>query len=63
MGQGGGQVVSVLAFNLTIRVRIPLTHTVYSVEFVFEKTENKKVDTRVQIYDSIAFIGKISQLM
>ena len=41
MGRGGGQVVSVVAFYPTIRVRIPLKPTVYSVKFVFEKNENK----------------------
>ena len=42
MGRGGGQVVSVLAVSSTIRVRIPLTPTVFSVKLVFEKNENKQ---------------------
>ena len=39
-GHGGdGQVVSVLAFTPTIRVRIPLTPTIFAVKFVFEKNK------------------------
>ena len=38
LGLGGGQVVSSLS---TIRVRIPLTSTVFSAKFVFEKNENE----------------------
>ena len=34
-GSSGGQVVSVLAFTPTIRVRIPLTPTVFSLPFSF----------------------------
>ena len=41
-GSSGGQVVSVLAFTPTIRVRIPLTPTVFSVKVVIEKNENKQ---------------------
>ena len=40
-GGGGDQVVSVLAFSPTIRVRMPLTPTVFSIKFVLEKNENK----------------------
>ena len=38
--RGEGQVVSVLAFYPTIRVRIPLKPKVFSVQFVFEKNES-----------------------
>ena len=31
----------------TIRVRIPLKHTVFSVKFVFEKSENKQKEAGV----------------
>ena len=44
---GGGLVVNVGLPSLpTIRVRIPLKPTVYSVKFVFIKYENKQKETR-----------------
>ena len=42
LGRGGGQVVSVLAFYPTIRVRIPLRSNNFSVKIVIEKNENKQ---------------------
>ena len=39
--------VNVVAFYPTIRVRIPLKPTVYSVKFVFEKIENKPEEAGV----------------
>ena len=47
MGRGGGQVVSVIAFTPTIRVRILLTPTVFSVKFVFKMNENKQKEAGV----------------
>ena len=41
LGRGGGQVVSVLAFYPTIRVRIPLRSTIFC-KIVIEKNENKQ---------------------
>ena len=41
LGRGGGQVVSVLAFYLSIRVRIPLNSSVLFCN-VLEKNENKQ---------------------
>ena len=46
-GRGGGQVVSSSPSTPTIRVRIPLTNTVFSVKFVFEKNENKQKEAGV----------------
>ena len=36
-----------MSSTLTIRGRIPLTSTVFSVKFVFEKSENKQKRGRV----------------
>ena len=41
-GRDGGKVVSVLAFNPTIRVWIPMTSANFTVKFVFEKNGNKQ---------------------
>ena len=41
MGRGGGQVFSGLASTPTIRVRITLKPTVFTVKCVFEKNGNK----------------------
>ena len=43
MGRVGGQVVS----DPTIRVRIPLKPTVFTVKFVFENNDNKQKDAGV----------------
>ena len=52
-GRGGGQVVSVLASTPTIRVRIPLTTTVFFVKFVLEKNKNKQKEAGIGPFKSI----------
>ena len=47
LGRGGGQVVSVFAYYSKNLVRIPLTSTVYSAKFVFEKNKNEQKEAGV----------------
>ena len=42
LDRGGGQVVSVLAFNSDDPIRIPQQPTVFFVKFVIEKNKNKQ---------------------
>ena len=46
-GRGGGQVVRLSPSTPTIRVKILLTPTIFSVKFVFEKNGNKQKEAEV----------------
>ena len=54
LGRGGGQVVSVFAYYSKNLVRIPLTSTVYSAKFVFEKNKNKQKEAGVGPFKKVS---------
>ena len=50
MGRGGGQVVSVLAFDSDDPSLSPAEAYSLSVKFVFEKNENKQKSLKIQLF-------------